>query len=106
MVRIRLAKYGRKNAPAYRIVAADRRQKRDGKFLEQLGSYNPTENSTKINIDKERYEYWLSVGAQPSEAIIKLIKGKYDYKPYNPNQKEVQETVAVEDESKKGDKPE
>lgn len=87
MVRIRLSRVGRKNAPAYRIVAVDRKAKRDGKSLEVIGHFNPTENPDKFEYKKDRYEYWVSVGAQPSSAVKKLLSGNYKYVPYNPNAK-------------------
>lgn len=84
MVRIRLAKYGRKNKPSYRIVVIDSKKKRDGKYLEKLGYYNPSEDDKNVVFDKSRYEYWLKIGAKPSEAVTKLVNGKYVFKPYNP----------------------
>ncbi|OGC51084.1 30S ribosomal protein S16 [candidate division WWE3 bacterium RIFCSPLOWO2_01_FULL_39_13] len=86
MLRIRLSRVGRKNAPAYRIVVIDRKSKRDGKNQEIIGSYNPTENPDKVEWKKDRYEYWKSKGAQPSHAVLKLISGKYKYTVYNPKQ--------------------
>ena len=102
MVRIRLSRTGRKNAPAYRIVVADKKAKRDGKFLESIGHYNPTEDPKKIVINQERYDHWVSVGAQPSDAIVKLLAGAYTYKPYTPNAKEesVEEVAADTTEEK------
>jgi small subunit ribosomal protein S16 len=87
MVRIRLSRAGRKNAPAYRIVVTDRKTKRDGKSIELIGHYNPTEDSKKIVYKKDRYDYWVSVGAQPSDAIVKLMAGTYKFTPYNPKAK-------------------
>jgi len=84
MLRIRLTRRGRKNAPAYRIVVADQKAKRDGKFVEIIGNYNPTEDAKKIEYKKDRYEYWTSTGALPSTAVSKLIKGTYEYKKYDP----------------------
>ncbi len=73
MVRIRLRRTGAKKQASYRIVVADQRSPRDGKFIEILGWYNPrTEPSFKI--DAERARYWLSQGAQPSEAVARLLK--------------------------------
>jgi len=92
MVRIRLAKYGRKNKPSYRIVVIDSKKKRDGKYLEKLGYYNPTEDDRNVVFDKDRYEYWLKTGAQPSEAVNKLVNGKYVFKPYNPKEDKKSET--------------
>lgn len=87
MVRIRLTRIGRKNAPAYRIVVTDKKSKVNGKFIEVIGNYNPTEDTKKIVYKKDRFDYWTSVGAQPSTAIIKLIKGTYEFKPYDPKGK-------------------
>lgn len=87
MVKIRLTRYGRKNAPSYRIVAIDSHVNRDGKYLEKLGYYNPTEDSKKVVLDDKRYEYWMSVGAQPTESVRKLVKGTYVYKKYDPHAK-------------------
>jgi small subunit ribosomal protein S16 len=89
MLKIRLARGGRKAVPFYRIVATNSTSPRDSKFLEKLGTYNPLANDSdekKLVIDKERVEYWLSVGAKPSERValflIKLgCKGADKYKP-------------------------
>lgn len=88
MVRIRLTRVGRKNAPAYRIVVIDQKAKRDGKAIEIIGNYNPVEDPKKVNYEKDRYSYWLSTGAQPSDTVKKLISSKYEYKPYNHGKKE------------------
>jgi len=74
MVRIRLARFGAKNQPKYRIVSSEDQAKRDGKFLEILGTYDPTLNPAAINLKRERYDYWLGVGAQPSSAVASLVK--------------------------------
>ncbi len=74
MVKIRLARGGAKKAPFYRIVVADVRSPRDGKFIERLGSYNPMVKEQRCVIDLERVEYWLSVGAKPTERVQKLIQ--------------------------------
>lgn len=71
MVRIRLARTGAKKKPLYRIVAADKRSKRDGRFLEKLGTYNPM--TKEVNINKEGIEKWLSVGASATETVTKLL---------------------------------
>mgnify|MGYP006278183513 CR=1 FL=1 len=71
-VRIRLRRTGKRNAPAHRIVVTDKRNPRDGKFIECIGTYNPR-HSTE-NIDIERVDYWLSQGAQPSETVSAIIK--------------------------------
>jgi small subunit ribosomal protein S16 len=71
---IRLTRQGAKKAPFYRIVAADGRQKRDGRFIEQLGVYDPTRTPAEFKYDGERMKHWLSVGAQPSDTIRELLK--------------------------------
>jgi len=74
-VKIRLKRFGKIRAPYYRIVVADSRTKRDGRSIEEIGKYHPTEEPSFIEVDSERAQYWLSVGAQPSpqvEAILKL----------------------------------
>jgi small subunit ribosomal protein S16 len=74
MVRLRLARMGRKKKPHYRIVAADSRAPRDGRFIEQLGYYNPMNDPFDLKVDLERVEHWLSVGAKPSETVSHLIQ--------------------------------
>ena len=74
MVRIRLARGGAKKKPYYRIVVADQRCKRDGRYLERIGFYNPMVKVNRVEIDDERLKHWLSVGAQPSDRVGKLMK--------------------------------
>ena len=74
MVRIRLARGGAKKKPYYRIVVADQRCKRDGRYLERIGFYNPMVKDNRVEIDAERLQHWLSVGAQPSDRVGKLMK--------------------------------
>lgn len=74
MVRIRLRRVGSKGQPSYRIVVADQRTPRDGRFIENIGHYNPRTEPNEIVIDSERAQYWLSMGAQPSEAVARLLK--------------------------------
>ena len=74
MVKIRLARAGRKKAPFYRVVIAESSSPRDGKFIEIVGTYNPLTTPSTINLKSERIDYWKSVGAQPSERVKKLIK--------------------------------
>lgn len=73
MVKIRLTRTGKRNQPSYRIVATDSHKPRDGKCLEILGFYNPSEKKEGFQIDKERFEYWIKQGAQVTEAVRKLI---------------------------------
>lgn len=72
MVKIRLRRMGKKNAPSYRIVAADSRSPRDGKFIEILGFYSPCNAEEKINL--ERADYWVANGAQPSDTVADIIR--------------------------------
>ena len=72
-VRIRLARYGRKKRPFYRIVAADQRAPRDGRYIERLGHYDPMTEENNLEVDLERVDYWLGVGAAPSETVAGLI---------------------------------
>jgi len=72
MVKIRLSRSGRKNYPFYHIVITEAREKRESKFIEIIGNYSPI---TKVfNIKKDRYDYWLSVGAKPTQTVSNLIK--------------------------------
>ena len=74
MVKIRLARGGAKKKPYYRIVVQDIRAKRDGKFIERIGFYDPMVQENRFGIDAERAKYWLSVGAQPTYRVRKLMK--------------------------------
>lgn len=73
-VKIRLARTGRKNVSRFRIVAIDSHKKRDGRFLEILGVYNPQQNPKQFTIKTERVSYWIGQGAQPSETVHNLLK--------------------------------
>jgi small subunit ribosomal protein S16 len=73
MVRLRLTRMGRKKRPFYRIVAADSRAPRDGRNIEILGYYNPMTEPAEVRIDLDRVDYWLGVGASPSETVGQLI---------------------------------
>jgi small subunit ribosomal protein S16 len=73
-VTIRLMRFGKKGYAAYRIVALDKRKKRDGSYIEKVGEYNPMQNPAKILIKKERFDYWTKNGAEISEGVQKLLK--------------------------------
>ena len=75
-VKLRLTRVGSKKNPVYRIVAADSRSPRDGKFLEIVGRYNPQTDPSTIDFDEERIRHWLSKGAQPSNTVQRLLKAK------------------------------
>ncbi|KAA1420529.1 30S ribosomal protein S16 [Mumia zhuanghuii] len=78
-VKIRLKRMGKIRTPFYRVVVADARTKRDGRVIEEIGTYNPKAEPSIIKIDSERAQYWLGVGAQPSEAVTALLKLTGDY---------------------------
>jgi small subunit ribosomal protein S16 len=73
-VRIRMKRVGAKNAPVYRIVVADGRSPRDGKFIEELGTYHPRKAGDNFKFDVERAKYWVSKGAQPSDTVASFLK--------------------------------
>lgn len=73
-VKIRLARAGAKKRPFYRIVATDTRSPRDGRFLEKLGTYDPNTHPSTVVLDRPRVDYWLGVGAQPSETVQRLLR--------------------------------
>ena len=73
-VRIRMKRVGAKNSPYYRIVVADGRSPRDGKFIEEIGTYQPLKKDNNFTLDMPRAEYWVSKGAQPSETVASFIK--------------------------------
>ena len=74
MVKIRLRRMGAKKAPFYRVVVAASRKARDGRFIEEIGTYDPLTEPATINIDMERANYWISNGAQPTDTVRGLLK--------------------------------
>lgn len=73
-VKIRLRRMGKKKAPFYRIVVADSRDKRDGRFIEEIGTYDPNQEPSAYKIDEDAAKKWLSVGAQPTDVVARLFK--------------------------------
>ena len=73
-VKIRLARHGAKKAPYYRIVVADARCPRDGKFIEEVGRYNPCANPAMVKFDLEKVDQWIKNGAQPTDTVARLLK--------------------------------
>ena len=73
-VKIRLKRMGQKKAPFYRVVVADSRSPRDGKFIKEIGYYDPNQNPSVVKIDEENAKKWLNTGAQPTETVAKLLK--------------------------------
>ena len=74
MVKIRLRRMGAKKAPFYRVVVADSRFARDGRFIEEIGYYDPTKNPGVVSIDADKAKHWLSNGAQPTDTVRELLK--------------------------------
>ena len=74
MVKIRLRRMGAKKAPYYRIVVADSRSPRDGRFIEESGTYDPLSEREKLKVDLERAKYWIANGAQPTDTVRGLLK--------------------------------
>ena len=74
MLRIRLTRTGARNQPSYRVVGADSRKPRDGKFVEILGHYNPRQDPPLVVIDREKAQKWIEVGAQPSDAVKRMLE--------------------------------
>ena len=74
MVKIRLKRMGMKKKPFYRLVVTDSRNPRDGRFIEEIGYYNPMTNPAEIKVDGDRAKYWLGVGAQPTDTVRVLLK--------------------------------
>ena len=82
-VKIRLKRLGKIRSPHYRIVVADSRTKRDGRAIEEIGKYHPKNDPSVIEVNSERAQYWLSVGAQPTEAVVALFKRTGDWQSYS-----------------------
>ena len=81
-VKIRLKRLGKIRAPYYRVVVADSRTKRDGRVIEEIGKYHPTEEPSLIDIKSDRAQYWLGVGAQPTEQVLVLLKVTGDWQKF------------------------
>jgi small subunit ribosomal protein S16 len=93
-VKIRLKRMGKIRAPYYRIVVADSRTKRDGRVIEEIGKYHPTENPSVIEVKSDRAQYWLGVGAQPTEQVMAILKLTGDWGTFK-GEKGAKSTVQV-----------
>ncbi|WP_022886479.1 30S ribosomal protein S16 [Glaciibacter superstes] len=96
-VKIRLKRLGKLRAPYYRIVVADSRTKRDGRVIEEIGQYHPTEEPSVIKVESERVQYWLGVGAQPTEQVEALLRLTGDWGIFKGD-KNAKNTVKVKEE--------
>jgi small subunit ribosomal protein S16 len=81
-VKIKLKRMGKIRAPYYRVVVADARTKRDGRAIEEIGLYHPLQNPSRIEIESDRVQYWLGVGAQPTEQVLALLKVTGDWQKF------------------------
>ncbi|WP_417564565.1 30S ribosomal protein S16 [Microbacterium sp.] len=95
-VKIRLKRLGKIRAPYYRIVVADSRTKRDGRVIEEIGKYHPTEEPSFIEVDSARAQYWLSVGAQPTDQVRAILKLTGDWGTFK-GEKDAVSTVKVKE---------
>jgi len=95
-VKIRLKRLGKIRAPYYRIVVADSRTKRDGRVIEEIGKYHPTEEPSFIEVDSDRAQYWLGVGAQPTEQVRAILKLTGDWGKFKGD-KDAVSTVKVKE---------
>lgn len=95
-VTIRLAKFGKRHQPSYRMVVANTRDKRNGKFLDTLGHFNPSQKPVSFEYDKAKYEEWVGKGALVTDAVKKLVAGTYEFKPYDPDAKKKEAEASEE----------
>ncbi len=105
---IRLSRIGRKNQPAYKLVVSNTRDKRNGKYVDILGHFNPFDPQNKFAYDKEKYEKWVKNGALVTEAVKKLMENKYEFVKYDPKKikEEKENAKKLAEESAKEVKPE
>jgi small subunit ribosomal protein S16 len=96
MVKLRLARQGRKKAPIYKIIATDSRSRRDGRFIESLGQYRPLNETNKVEMKEDRVMYWLGVGAQPSDTVRSLLSREGVLLKWHLQKKNVDPTRAAE----------
>ena len=107
-VTIRLAKIGKRNAPAFKVVVANTRDKRNGKFLDIVGHYNPTHSPVLLEMDKKKIKEWQEKGAMTTDAVTKLLEGKYEFQPYtrqNEVQDDTKQREVSDNEVQDGTKP-
>ncbi|MZE80365.1 30S ribosomal protein S16 [Streptomyces xinghaiensis] len=81
-VKIKLKRLGKIRSPHYRIIVADSRTRRDGRAIEEIGLYHPVQNPSRIEVDSERVQYWLSVGAQPTEPVAAILRVTGDWQKF------------------------
>ena len=96
-VKMRLKRMGQKKAPFYRVVVADARSPRDGRFIEEIGTYDPNQDPSVIKFDEEAAKKWLATGAQPTDTVAKLLKAAVIEKQSDLRQEAVNETFIRSD---------
>jgi len=89
MLKIKLARFGKKNQPHYRMVVTEAKSKRDGKYVEKIGHYAPAQTPKILEIDVKRYNYWVSQGATPTDTVAALFKRYQSGKPFPPKKKKL-----------------
>ncbi|MCC5950347.1 MAG: 30S ribosomal protein S16 [Nitriliruptoraceae bacterium] len=99
-VKLRLRREGTKKRPYYRIVAADSRSPRDGRFIERLGEYHPLEDPSRMTVDEERALHWLRNGAQPSEAVENILRVTGVWEQFKPGDKPKRDRAAAGEKQK------
>ncbi len=99
-VKIRLKRLGKIRSPHYRIVVIDSRSKRDGRAIEEIGLYHPKNDPSLIQVNSERAQYWLGVGAQPTEAVVALLKRSGDWQTFSGDKT----PVGIEEQKQRPDK--
>ncbi len=109
-IKIRLAKIGKRNAPAYKIVVAETRSKRNGKFLDILGDFNPATagkppTGVKVTIDKVKLDAWVQKGALITDSVKEMLAGTYKYTKYNPKAEKATEEQTSDSNESNGSKP-
>lgn len=95
-ITIRLSRFGRKNAPSFRMVVANTKSKRDGKYIDKVGVYNPSVTPALFDFDKKKFEEWVGKGALVSDSVKELIDGKYEFKAYRKGKVVGSEEAQVE----------
>ena len=103
-VKLRLKRMGAKQKPFYRIVAADSRTKRDGKFLENVGTYNPVKNPAEVKVDEEKALYWLKKGAIPTETVRNILSKEGIMKKFADSKVKTEAKKAPKKTTKKEEK--
>jgi small subunit ribosomal protein S16 len=105
MVKIRLRRVGRKNAPFYRILVADSQSPRDGKFIEIIGQYAPRQSEGSLNVDEARANYWLDQGAQPTDTVRSLLRRAGDLKNRHEKRLGIERKVVAVPVTEMADEP-